>query len=144
MIRTILGVIFGYVAMFVTVFLTLTISYFILGADGAFQPNSFQVSRLWVSIMLVFTVVAALIGGKVCRMISGGAKALIPLVALVLVLGMTSAAAAVLSSDSTLVRTGEVSVFQAMGNAQRPRWLIVLLPLLCAGGVVIGGSKKTK
>jgi len=143
MIRSILGVILGYVAMFVTVFLTLTISYVVLGMDGTFRPGSFQVSSLWMSIMMVFSFVAAVIGGKVCRIVSGRPWALVPLVSLVLVLGMTSAVAAALSSDSSVVRTGDVSVLEAMANAQQPRWVTLVLPLLSAVGVVIGGKKRS-
>ena len=44
MIRTILGVIIGYLVMVVIVFCTFTASYLLLGADRTFQPGSYEVT----------------------------------------------------------------------------------------------------
>jgi len=45
MIRNTFGVVLGYVAMFAFVFITFTILYFILGADGSFEPGTYEVHR---------------------------------------------------------------------------------------------------
>ena len=142
MIRAILGVVLGYVAMFVVIFITLSISYFALGTEGVFRPNSYQVTPLWMILMAVFAFVAAVIAGKVCRIVSAGRLAVIPLAALVLVLGMTSAVGMLLSSD--VARTGEISMWEAMGSAQQPAWAALLLPVLCAVGVIMGGRQQKK
>ena len=57
MIRNILGVILGYLAMLVSVFLTFTLLYLILGAEGTFEPKVYDVSLVWVifSVILGFT-----------------------------------------------------------------------------------------
>ena len=140
--RSFLGVVLGYLAMFATVFITLTAAYFLLGMERTFQPGSYDVTLLWVVVMLTFSVVAAIIGGKVCRMISRKGSALLILATLVLVLGLTSAVASVLASRTPLERTGDVSNQEAMTKAQLPTWAAVLLPVLCTVGVGIGGKGK--
>ena len=140
--KSVLGVILGYVAMFATVFITLTGSYYLLGMERTFQPGSYNVTLLWVVVMMIFSFVAAFIGGRVCRVISRNGKALIPLAALVLVLGLVSAVATYLTAQNPVARTGDVSNQQAMMSAQQPIWAALALPVLGAAGVLIGGRKK--
>jgi hypothetical protein len=128
--------------MFVIVFITLTASYLVLGMDRTFQPGSFDVTWLWIFVMLVFSFLAAIAGGKVCRIVSGTRLGLILLVALVVVLGLVSAVPALYAVEATAVRTGEISNLQAMMNAKEPKWVSVLLPVIGVIGVVIGGKTK--
>lgn len=44
MARKIIGVIVGYIAMAAAIFITFTLLYLILGAEGSFQPGNFQAS----------------------------------------------------------------------------------------------------
>jgi type IV secretory pathway TrbF-like protein len=140
--KSVLGAILGYISMMLTVFITLTASYFALGSQRAFEPNSYRVTAIWWSIMLVFSFIAAIVGGKVCRWISGQSGSIIPLVALVLVLGAVSAVPAILASSDEVVRAGDVPLMEAMSNAQQPKLITLLLPVVAAAGVVIGGRKK--
>jgi hypothetical protein len=141
--RSVLGAVLGYIAMFLIVFITLTASYFALGTERAFESNSYQVSPLWWSIMLIFSFIAAVVGGKVCRRIAGKQGSVIPLVAFVLVLGAASAVPALMaSSGDVVVRTGNVALMEAMSNARQPTLVTLLLPLVAAIGVVMGGRKK--
>ncbi|HET9218542.1 MAG TPA: hypothetical protein VFR18_16275 [Terriglobia bacterium] len=144
MIKSILGVIVGYLAMLATVFITLTTSYYLLGVERTFKPDSYDVTLVWVFVMLLFSVLAAFIGGSVCRLISGKTRAMIPLAAFVLVLGLVSAVATILASEVPVTRGGDVSNQQAMMNAQLPGWAALLLPVLCAAGVVLGGRKRSE
>src|SRR4026209_1826221 len=70
MIRGILGVIFGYVVMFTVSFITLTATYMTLGQDRTFQTGTYELTPLWLMFNAVFALAAAVIAGKVCRMIS--------------------------------------------------------------------------
>jgi hypothetical protein len=144
MFRSILGVIVGYLAMLATIFLTLTGSYYLLGMERTFKPGSYDVTLLWVLVMTLFSVLAAFIGGRVCRLISGKPRAMIPLAAFVLMLGLVSAVATILASEIPVTRAGDVSNTQAMTNAQLPRWAALLLPVLCAAGVALGGRQPEK
>jgi hypothetical protein len=144
MTRTILAVILGYAAMFVIVFVTLTASYFALGMEKTFRPGSFDVTPLWVLVMMVFSFVAAIVGGRVCRMISQKRLALSLLVVLILVLGLVSAVPALYAVETNTVRSGDISNIQAMMNAKEPKWVAAIMPVIVIIGVVIGGRAKQK
>ena len=75
MVRNILGVVLGYVPMFAFVFITFTILYIILGADGAFESGTYEVSIIWIIISFILGLVAALLGGYLCVLISKNQKA---------------------------------------------------------------------
>jgi hypothetical protein len=94
--RTIAGVVAGFGAMFLTVFLSLTVAYLAMGTERAFQPGSFEVTGAWLAVMFVVNIAAALVGGFVCAAIAPSPKAPIALAVVVLVLGLLSAIPALL------------------------------------------------
>ncbi len=63
MLRAIGSVVVGYLTMAVIVFGGLTVAYISLGADRAFEPGGYDISKVWLSVMFVVGVVAALAGG---------------------------------------------------------------------------------
>ena len=73
--RSIGAVAVGYLVMFVLVFASFSGAYLAIGADGAFQPGTYQVSILWIVVSIVLGIVAALAGGFVCATIAPGGKA---------------------------------------------------------------------
>lgn len=62
MVRNILGVVLGYVAMFAFVFISFTVLYLILGADGSFESGTYEVSIVWVIISFILGLAAAVLG----------------------------------------------------------------------------------
>lgn len=144
MIRAILGVILGYLVMVVIVFCTFTASYLLLGADRTFQEGSFQVTGLWLAVSLTLSFLAAIAGGKVCRVVGGGLLAVLGLVALVVVLGGISAIYEILAAagSAPVARVGSTSNLQAMMNVKEPVSVALVLPIIGAVGVLIGGRKK--
>jgi len=144
MLRTIGGVIVGYLAMFVFVFVTFTIAYLAMGSEGAFKPASYDVTALWIGVGFVVSSIAAIIGGFVCAAIAKNSKAPMALAGLVLVLGLLMAIPALMASDSgpPSVRAGNVSNFEAMQNAKQPGWWCLLNPLIGVAGVMLGARLK--
>ena len=138
MLKSIAGVILGYLAMSVIVFVTLTISYFLLGADRVFQPGTYDVTMFWIALMVLFSVVSAIVGGLVCLKIARKKGAVIVLAVLTLLLGVISAVTTP-ARASTDVRTGDVSNFQAMMKGKEPVWFVWLLPVIGCAGVLVGG-----
>jgi hypothetical protein len=134
------AVILGYLAMVVVVFSGLTGAYLLLGADGAFQPGSFDVSLIWVIISVVVGFVAALLGGWTSRRVAGavtGPRALAAVVvALGVVLALTSLAG---GAPEAGVRAGDLGNMEAMQQARTPLWAMLLNPLIGAVGVLLGG-----
>ena len=142
MIRGIVSVIFGYVVMFAVSFITLTATYMVLGQDRTFQIGSYVLTPLWLVFNAVFALAAAVIAGKVCRVISGSGGAVYVMALSVLVLSFALAVPVLLGAEGTAPRTGEVCNLQAMASGKAPKWFALLSPLLSAGGVIIGGKSK--
>jgi hypothetical protein len=145
MLRTIGGVLGGYVTMFMLVFITFTIAYLAMGADGAFKPGSYEVTTLWIVATIALGLIAAIVGGIVCSAIAKNSKAVLALAGLVLVLGLLSAVPALTTSSAseTKVRAGDVGNMEAMMNAKQPAWIALLNPLIGVAGVMIGGRFRS-
>jgi len=143
MSRLIRGVILGYLTMAVVIFATFTGAYLALGADGAFEPGTYEVSTVWIVASIVLGLVAAVLGGFVCAAVARNRKAVLALAGLVFVLGIVFAIP-VLTADypGPAERTAEVGNMAAMKNARQPAWIALLNPLLGAVGVVLGGRLK--
>lgn len=140
--RTILSVIVGYLAMFAVVFLSLSLAYLSMGQERAFQPESYDVSAVWLAVMFAVSAVAALAGGFVCASIAGSPKAPVALAAVVLVLGLLSAIPALMPSPTPAPRQGNIGNLEAMNNARQPAWVAMLLPAIGAGVALAGAKLK--
>jgi hypothetical protein len=86
--RTIVGIIVGYITMFVLVFLTFTCVFLLMGTEWSFKPNSFDASKRWIVMSLVANLIIGIIGGLVCVIIAKGGKAPTILALVVFVLGL--------------------------------------------------------
>lgn len=139
--RIIAGVILGYVVMFVVIFATFSLAYAILGVDGSFKPESFEVTGTWVVISLILSIAAALAGGYVCVVIARDQQAAMYLAGAVLILGIVMAIPVLTADDSEKlkVRTSDLSNNEAMMQAQQPTWMTLLNPLIGAVGAFYGG-----
>jgi len=144
MLRIIGGVIVGYLSMFVVVFVSLTAAYLGMGADRAFKPGLYEVTGLWLAVMFVVSIVAALVGGKVCALIAKSPKAVFALAGLVLVLGLLSAIPTLTApAGEPKPRTGDVPNAEAMMSAKQPAWVALLMPVIGVVGTLAGGRVKS-
>jgi len=144
MVRNILGVVLGYVAMFAFVFISFTVLYLILGADGSFESGTYEVSIVWVIISFILGLAAAVLGGYLCVLISKNNKAVLVLAALVLIFGIAMAIPALGESadDVYEMRKNDVSNMEAMQNAKQPAYMLILNPIIGALGVFAGSKLK--
>lgn len=144
MVRNILGVILGYVAMFAFVFITFTGLYFLLGADGSFQPDTYEVSVVWIVISFILSLAAAVLGGYVCVLISKNQKAALFLAGIVFVLGIAMALPVLSESADEVheMRSADVPNFEAMQKAKQPPLVALLNPIIGALGVFAGSRLK--
>ena len=138
--RAIAGVVLGYLTMFVIVFITLTASFLTLGVDRVFVAGAYDVSMLWIVVMTVFSLVAAIVGGKACAAIGKKKGAITALIIVVAALGLLNAIPAMMSSAPPELRSGDVSNVQAMTKGKEPVWFALLLPVIGVVGVWIGGQ----
>ena len=146
MLRSALGVIVGYILMFILQVATFITIYSMMGPNWSFKPASYEASTQWTVMQFGVIFITALIAGLVCAAIAKGGKAPLALAAVVLVLGLALAFAspALRTADTHEVRTGSVSNMEAMSKARHPAWVIFLGPVIGAVGVVIGGKLKRK
>jgi hypothetical protein len=142
MFRIIGGVVLGFITLFVVTFFTYSGLFFGLGSDGAFHAGNFEVTPLWVAGSLVFSFIAAFLAGKVCSIVAVRPGAVIALGVVVLLLGLSSAFAA--PEDRRTDRAGDVSLTDAIVNAKEPTWFVLLVPLISAAGVLLGGRRSQK
>lgn len=144
MVRNILGVVLGYVAMFAFVFISFTVLYLILGADGSFESGTYEVSIVWIIMSFILGLAAAVLGGYLCVLISKNNKAVLVLAALVLIFGIAMAIPALGESadDVYEMRKNDVSNMEAMQNAKQPAYMLILNPIIGALGVFAGSKLK--
>ncbi len=142
MIRTILSVIAAYFAMAFAMFLSFTLLYLVLGAEGTFKPGVYDVSTTWIIGSIVLGFLAVLIGGYVAVLLSREPKAALWLGAIVLVVSLLVGYAAFKAGNPHEIRAGNVGNTEAMTKAQNPNWLNFLVPFTGFFGAIIGGRLR--
>ncbi len=142
--RIIGSVVVGYLIMFVAIFVLFGGAYLLLGANGSFQPGSWDASGLWLALSVVLGIVAATVGGYVCAAMAKNIRGPQVLVAVVVILGLLFAIPALTGAGGAAagVRPDTVGLFDAMQNARQPMWLVLLNPVLGAVGVLIGARLR--
>jgi len=146
MLRSVLGVIVGYIVMFVLQVIAFMTIYTMMGADWSFKPASYEASTAWTAMQFGVILVTTIIAGLICAAIAKGGKAPLVLAVVVLVLGLALAFAstALRPADTHEVRAGNVPNMEAMSKARHPAWVVFLGPVVAAVGVVIGGKLKRR
>jgi hypothetical protein len=142
--RAIGSVIVGYLVMAVVVFLTFSLAYLVLGSDGSFRPGTYELSAAWIVASIVLSFIAAILGGLACAALARASTPPKVLAAIVLILGLVSAMPVLTRSgdDVATERPAEVSMTQAMQEAEQPVWIALLNPLIGAVGVLVGARLK--
>ncbi len=144
MLRSVLGVIGGYVLMFILQFAAFMTIYTVMGANWSFKPGSFHASTRWTVMQFAVVFVTAAIAGLVCAIVAKGGKAPLVLAVVVLLIGFALAAAHVATQppDTNEMRTANTPNMEAMVKARNPVWVVFLGPFIGAVGVVIGGKLR--
>jgi len=146
MVRSVLGVIVGYIVMFILQVAAFMTIYSIVGPEWSFEPASYQASTRWTIMQFVVVFVTAAIAGLICAVIARGGKAPLVLAAVVLVLGCVLGVVALAARppDTHEVRTGNVPNMEAMQKARHPNWVIFAGPIIGALGVIAGSKLKRR
>lgn len=140
MLRAVLAVIAGYIALAVAIFVLFSMAYLAMGADRAYEPGSFAVSTLWLLFAVPITFIVAMIGGWVCRVIAGRTGPVWALAIVAVVLGVIEATYVTLNPREPEERAADVSLLDATGKAVQPTWVVWLNPVLGFVGILLGGS----
>jgi cytochrome bd-type quinol oxidase subunit 2 len=143
MLKSILAIIASYAVMFVFLFAAFTGCYFLLGAEGAFQTDSYEVSTIWIALTVVVCLLAGIIGGFLCAAISKSKRTCQIFAFIVFFLGLLACIPAMKRNpNAPNVRAGEVSNLEAMELAVSPMWLHLLTAVLSGAGVLLGARLK--
>ena|SRR5436190_9639858 len=144
MARTIIGVIVGYVLMFILNICGFVTLYAVLGPEQSFEPGVYLASTKWIAISFVIFLITGAIAGLVCAVIARGGRASLVLAIAVVVLGLLLAIPGIMKAqiNSKLVRTGDVPSMQAAQLAYMPFWCPFVFPFVSAIGVLVGGKLK--
>jgi hypothetical protein len=142
MVRSIIGVIDGYILMVVLQVAAFMSIYNWLGPDWSFKSATFQASTRWHLMQFVVILLTAAIAGLVCALIAGRGKACVALAGLVIVIGMVLG---ILSHSARSAYTrppGPVPGMEAMRKANHPLWLVLVNPFVAGVGIIAGGSLR--
>jgi hypothetical protein len=141
MVKTILGIVLGYIAMSVVLFLLFSALYMVLGTSGSFQAGSLYVSTIWLIAGFVIFFVGAVAAGAVSSLISKSPKAGLLMGVVIVILGVIMAFGQISQMPESMVREAqEIPMMEAMSIAQQPVWALFVNPLFGLFGALTGGS----
>lgn len=140
--RSIVAAIVGYFVFIMLVFFIFTGLYLAMGPERAFRPGVYQPTMVWLACMFMFSFVAAIVGGFVARRIDKVGKGPQALAVLIVVLGMVFAIPVMNAPTDPRPRPADVPNMQAMQSAQTPLWVMLMNPILSAGGALLGGKLR--
>ena len=146
MARAIIGIIVGYVVMFILNFLGFVTLYAVIGPDQAFEPGLYLASNKWIAISFVIIFITGTIAGLVCAAIAKGGKAPLVLAIVALAIGITLGALHIATqpADTHELRTASVPNMEAMTKARHPVWVVFAGPVIAAIGIGIGGKLRRR
>jgi magnesium-transporting ATPase (P-type) len=146
MLKSVLGVIGGYLLMIILQFAAFMTIYTVMGANWSFKPDSFHASTRWTLMQFTVVFLTAALAGLVCAIVAKGGKAPLVLAVVVLLIGFALAATHVATQppDTNEMRTANTPNMEAMVKARHPVWVVFLGPVIGAAGVVIGGKLRRR
>ena len=142
MLKSIVGVIVGYVAMFSVAFAAYSAAYLGLGTERVFEPGTYALSSMWIGLVIAITLIAGLIAGLTCAAISKNRTAGLVLALIVFVLSLVFELPNIMKDHTPVARTGDVSNLEVMEKGQAPAWLCILIPFLGGAAVLMGTRMK--
>jgi hypothetical protein len=141
MLKSIVGIIVGYLVMAMIAFAAYTGAYLGLGVDRVFEPDTYALSGMWIGLVIAVTSIAGLIGGLTCAAISKSRTTGLVFALIVFVLSFVFELPNIMDHTAR-ARAGDVSNMEAMGKAQPPTWLCILNPFLAGAAVLVGTRMK--
>jgi hypothetical protein len=142
MLKSIVGIIVGYIVMALFAFAVYTAAYLGLGVERVFEPDSYALSGMWIGLMIAITLIGGILGGLTCAAISKNRTTGLVFAIIVFVISFVVALPSIMKEHTPVVRAGDVPNLQAMQLAQPPAWLCILNPILAGAGVLLGSRMK--
>lgn len=144
MVRKILGVIIGYLVMVIFMAICFLGGFLLLTPERAMEPNSFVPSTLWIIISFIISLLGALIGGFLCKLISRSSGTVLIFAGIIFVSGLVLAFTYLALPKPDDIRTVNFPAIEAFARGVQPVWVAFVNPIIGAFGIIMGGSfKKT-
>lgn len=122
----------------------LTLAFNLLGEEGTFLPDSFQVTKTWLTIHLLAEILSGLAAGLVARWV-GGPWSVWILSALLFVLGAAGAWEKIREENQDQVRQpGQITSLDASNVAISPDWKHAITPFSLGGMALVAGWIVTR
>lgn len=118
-------------------FAVFTGAYYVLGIERVLQPDSYEVSTIWLVIHAVVYFCGGILACVVAVAISRTQRTCQVLAFVIFVAGILLCIPAMRDSGGLNIRAGEVPIREAMKLAKLPNWMHLLGPALGAAGVLL-------
>ena len=142
MLRKILAILVGYLAMALFIAVTFGVTFAVLGADGVFEPGTFDPSTTWLILSFLLGVAGAMLAGLICKFVARDRKTVFVFAGIVFVLGLALAVPQALSDAPDVERLADVSGEDAALYAKQPVWVALLNPFVGAIGILVGARLR--
>ena len=145
MLKSIVAIIVSYIAMLIVFMAIVTGLFFALGIERIFQPDSYEISTLWIVVTLILDLLVAIFGGYICAAIGKNWRTCQIFALIVFVLALIECFSDLRrNQDSPNVRAGEVGYTDAFRLAVVPFWIHFVNPIISGAGVLIGARMKRR
>jgi hypothetical protein len=145
MLKNIAAIIVSYIVMFIFFMAVFTGCYFALGVERVFQPDSYEVSTLWIILTLVLALLGTMLAGYLCAVISKSWRTCQVFALIIFLLTLWQCFSVVRrNSEGPNVRAGEVGYLEAIGLAVTPMWLHFVNPVISGAGILLGARMKRR
>jgi len=146
MLKSIIAIVVSYVAMLVLFMAVFTGLYFLFGVERIFQPDSYEVSPLWMAVTLVGALLGAMFGGYLCATISKNWRVCQVFALVVFLLALIQCVFALRKNnpDAPNVRAGDVPFPEGIELGVTPVWFHFVNPLVSGAGVLLGARLKRR
>jgi len=145
MLKSIVAIIVSYIVMFVLFMAIFVGCYFALGVERVFQPDSYEVSTLWIILTLVIALLVTMFAGYLCAAISKNWRACQVFALIVFLLALWQCFTGMKrDSEGPNVRAGDVTYLEAISHAVTPMWLHFVNPIVNGAGILLGARMKRR
>lgn len=145
MLKSIVAIVVSYVVIFLLFFAVVAGLYVMLGSERVFQPDSYEISNLWLVLTIVLSFLAWMLGGWLCVAIS---KSLRTGQIFAVIVFVAAAIGCLLSlnreGEGPHVRASEVTFKDGLERTVTPRWFHFVNPVVTLAGALVGTRLKRR
>src|SRR3954462_16033093 len=145
MLKSIIAIVVSYIVIFLLFSAVFIGLYVGLGVERVFQPDSYEISNLWLVLTMLGSFFAWMLGGWLCVTIGKSLRAGQVFALIVFI----ASAIGCLSSlnregDGPHVRAGEVTFMEGLERTVTPRWFHFVNPVVALAGALAGTRMKRR